>query len=365
MTFDPLVDERLAGGSIIRRDADDNPLIYPRGAAASVAYTRASALSKFLAEDSWNLSKWRERYLTQGIAKFPDLAMRAAALSYSTGPLSGTLPLSERKRAAAELDAIGQEAKTRAGINEAANMGTAGHSLTEPGCQGEVHELLVDVVAGYNEVTAGLDRVASEVFVANDELQVAGTFDSFYWTPEFPEFVVVGDTKTGKNYHQGEFEIQLAGYVGGEVYLGDPIDGVDQRLTFEEFAGRPVHPDVAYLVHTSVTGAPKARIVKLDLARGRRLAQLCAAIRDGRHELDHIGVGEKVDHRGIARLRLEQELELALRDYTELLESGTATDDEAAAGRELLRARGRALHARFKAYWTQDMTDQVKELLDG
>ncbi len=354
MTFDPLVEERVAPGVTIRRDASDNPLIVPRGQTVPVAYTRASGLSKYLAEDSWSLSKWRQRYGAQGIAKHPDLAARAAAVHYSTGPISGTMPISERKRAAAELDAVWEEATTRAGINEAANLGTAGHSLTEPGNQGEVHDGLIDVVKGYSEVTAGFERVASEVFVVNDLLRVGGTFDSLYLSPEFPGFCIIGDTKTGKNYHQAEFEIQLAGYQGGEVYLGDPVDGVDQRLTFEEFAGLPVLLSVAYLVHVSVTGSPKPRVVKLDLERGRRLALQCAATRDARAELDKIGIGEKVDHIGLAVQVLEEQHDRLLAD----LELATAPEEVAA-----LRARGLELHRRFQHIWQQKHTDAIKRRL--
>lgn len=308
MAFDPLLDERVAPGVTIQRDGKDNPLIVPRGETVPVAYTRASSLSKYIAEDSWSLSMWRARYGAQGIARHRDLAARVAAVHYSTGPLTGTMPISERKRAAEEIDAAWREAQERMGINEAANMGTAGHSLTEPANQGEVCDELVDVVKGYKEVTAGFERVASEIFVANDALKVAGTFDSLYLSPEFPGFCIIGDTKTGKNYHQAEFEIQLAGYVDGEVYLGDPADEGDQRLTFEEFAGLPVLLHTAYLVHVSVTGSPKPRVVKLDLDRGRRLAKRCALVRDTRAEMDRIGIGEKVDHRGLARQALDDGL---------------------------------------------------------
>lgn len=356
MVWDPLLDERVAPGVTIRRDEKDNPLIVPRGETVPIAYTRASSLSKYLAEDSWSLSMWRARYGAQGIARHRDLAARVAAVRYSTGPLTGTMPLSERKRAAEEIDAAWKEAQERMGINEAANMGTAGHSLTEPANQGQVCDELVDVVKGYKEVTAGFERVASEVFVANDKLKVAGTFDSLYLSPEFPGFCIIGDTKTGKNFKQAEFEIQLAGYEGGEVYQGDPVwnedNGqlVDQRLTFEEFAGLPVLSHAAYLVHVSVTGAPKPRVVKLDLERGRRLAAVCALVRDTRAELDRIGIGEKVDHIGLAKQVLEEK-------FDDLLNRGLYLE------REDLRAEGLALHGRFEHLWQQSHTDAMKEAL--
>lgn len=173
---------------------------------------------------------------------------------------------------------------------------------------------------------------------------------------------MLGDTKTGKNFHQGEFEIQLAGYVGGEVYLGDPIDGVDQRLTFKEFTGLPVNQEVAYIVHVSVTGSPKPRIVKLDLDRGRRLALACVLVKQSRAELDGIGIGDKLDHRAVAQRALEEQLDLATGNFDEAM---TYPPGEQAEAQELFRQRCRVLRTRFLPYWTDEMTEHVKERLNG
>lgn len=349
MTFDPLVEERVAEGVVVPRHVPSgDPMIVPRDGDEPVRYTRASSLAGCLAYQGAALSDWRSRYEVQGIARFPDLAARVAAVYYSTGPLTGTQPISERKRAAAEIDECREMAAQRMGIDEAANLGTAGHSLTEPGNEGvAVQPLLADVVSGYHEVTAGLERVASEVFVANDTLRAAGTFDSGYLSPEFPGFVVIGDTKTGKNYHQAEFEIQIATYQGGEVYLGP-----GQRIPFEDYFGLPVHSDVAYLVHVSITGSPKPRIVKLDLARGRRLAESAARTRDDRAELDKIGIGQKLDHAKLAR----GELDRLFGDLMAARGNYVGTEDE-------FRARSSALWQRFKAVWPAEYTERVKEAL--
>ena len=356
MVWDPLVEERVAPNVTVGRDDKGNPQVVPRGGTEAVTYTRASYLADYLTYFPKSLSDWRGRYEAQGIARFPDLAARAAAVSYSTGPLTGTQPIEARRRAAAELDAVREEAATRMGINEAANLGTAGHSLTEPGSAGQVAPELADVVAGYNDVTAGLDRVGSEIFVVNDKLRTAGTFDSAYIDPvNFPGFVIIGDTKTGKNYHQAEFEIQLAGYQGGELYQGAPVNGVDQRLTFEEAFGLPVHTDVAYLVHVSITGAPKPRIIKLDLARGRRLAQLAADARDAREEIDHCGIGERLNHRELAIHRLQDEL----AELFGAFDRGPREGEE----REALRLLCLRLHERFKTVWENSDTLRVRERL--
>lgn len=355
MTFDPLVEERVAPNTVVTRSERGNPLIVPRHGTVPEEYTRASYLANFLTVEGRQLSAWRQRYGIQGVARFKDLAARAAAVYYSTGPLTGTQPISARRAAAQELDAVFEEACERMGINEAANLGTAGHSLTEPANQGQVPDELADVVAGYNEVTMGLERVASEVFVVCDELKSGGTFDSVYLSPEYPGWALIGDTKTGKNYHQAEFEIQLASYSRGEVYLGDPKeqrdffdeDGtwhetglVDQRLTLEEYLGLPVHPSVGLLVHTSVTGSPKPRVIKLDLDRGWRLAKQAAATRDARAEISAVGIGEKMDHKAVARMALDNALKAV----------GTRED-------------ATALWRRFKPIWTEADGQVVKDAL--
>lgn len=352
MSFDPLVEERVSSTVTVPRDDKGDPQIIPRGEQVPVSYTRASGLSDFLTYQGRALSDWRGRYEAQGIARRRDLAARIAAVHYSTGPLTGTMPITARKAAAAEIDACREEAAEFMGISEAANLGTAGHSLTEPeNHDGQTNEELADVVAGYNEITAGLERVASEVFVANDALRSAGTFDSAYLDMvNFPGCVLIGDTKTGKNYHQAEFEMQLAVYQGGEVYLGD-----GGRLTFEEFFGLPVNADVAYLVHVSVTGSPKPRIVKLDLARGRRLAALAAATRDGRRELDTIGIGEKVDHKALAKAVMEHEWDklYQLDEPTTPVEAMT------------WRLQAITLYRRFKTVWPDEYSAEIKRRTEG
>lgn len=344
MTFDPLVEERVAPDTTVPRHDSGDPMILPRGGTELVRYSRASSLAGYLAYHGKALADWRGRYEAQGIARRRDLAARIAAVHYSTGPYTGTMPIEARKHAAAEIDECRELAAQYMGVDEAANVGTAGHSLTEPGSAGEaIEENLIDVVAGYNAVTAAFERVASEVFVANDRLRAAGTFDSAYISPEHPGFIVIGDTKTGKNYHQAEFEIQLAVYQGGEVYQTG-----GGRLTFEEYFGLPVYADEAYLVHVSVTGAPKPRVVRLDLARGRRLAEQAAATRDGRAELDRIGIGEKVDHKALA-------IQVMQTEFDRLWE-GDAWDLSV----EDAVARARELAVRFKAYWPDEYTERVK-----
>lgn len=370
MTFDPLADERVAEGVTVPRGDNGNPWIVPRDCAEGEEYTRASAMSDFLVRNVHGLKTWEMRYLAQALGRNPDLAAEAAAQHYSTGPLTGTLPIEDRRRAGRELDDIIARALERERIHEAANAGTAVHKATEPGEPDPrgMHPLIEGAVREYHKLTAGLERVASEVFVVNDTLRVAGTFDSGYLSPEFPGVVVVGDTKTGKNYHQAEFEIQMACYARGEVYLGPPKEEpagwyppvADQRLTFEEFFGVPVNLHTGYLVHVPLEGKPKPRIVKLDLMRGWDMACLCAQIRDGRALFDKIGIGEKVDANGLAIAEMQRLVGLLLEWHTYGVGTGAA---EWSPPDEEFREKAMALYRRFQHIWPQEYTDEIKRRL--
>lgn len=364
MSFDPLVEERMAGGVVLPRHPSGDPMIVPRGETEAIRYTRASSMSEFLVKDIFALKQWEECYLAQAMARNPDLAAEAAVQHYSTGPLTGTQPISARQAAKAALLDIIARALERERIHEAANAGTAVHKATEPGSPDDpLSEPMATAVKEYHVLTAGMERVASEVFVANDAVRAAGTFDSAYITPEFPGFIIVGDTKTGKGYHQAEFEIQLATYAYGEVYLGGPTAPGDwvvageipeevwehQRIPFADYFGLPVSLDVGYLVHVPLLGKPKPRIVKLDLRRGWRLAQQAAATRDARNELDAIGIGPKVNHNALAIGELQRLWRQIMQD-----------DDTAMHEPGELTLRARELYQRFAHLWPQQYTDEVK-----
>jgi hypothetical protein len=349
MVWDPLAEERFASGEVLPRAANGNPLIVPRDCALPEEYTRASAMADFLAHDIIGLKKWEIRYLVPWLARSPDLIEWAATLYYSTGPLTGTLPMEERKRIGQQIDQIASMVLERAAIHEAANVGSAIHEVTVPGHPGAPqHPKLAAATKAYHQITSAFTRVASEVFVVNDELKVGGTFDSGYLSPEYPGCVLIGDTKTGKSVHQAEFEIQLACYSRGEVYLGSPVGELDQRLTFEEFFGLPVNQKVAYLVHVPVEGAPKPRVVKMDLVRGWDLAQAAAEVRDARKRIDKTGLGEKVDVVGLAH-----------QEKQRLLEELCQWHDVSGANEEF-REKALALHARFEHVWDETDTLLVK-----
>jgi len=372
MTFDPLVEERMADGVVVPRDpVSQNPFIVPRGKEVPELYGRASSLADFLAKDIFGIKKWEMRHLAIGFGRRPDLAALAGVETYNTGlnRLHPPTTPEQNKESGKRVDLLIERALDHVGIHEKADAGTVIHSATEPGWaagEGVVPEEWRWMVEAYHELTAGLVEVSTEVFVANDVTKTAGTFDCGYMIEDqelarqLSEALavdltgtMVGDKKTGKNVHIGDFEVQLGGtYANGDVYLGPPIDGEHQRLTLEEFFGGPVNRKTGLIVHVSTTKAPKPRVLPIDLERGHRLGVLAAQVRDGRNELDKIGMPKKLDHAKIAAAVLDRELDR--------LFSSHGPHDMTA---DQLRAAGLALHTRFKAVWKQTHTDQMKEAL--
>lgn len=311
MAFDPLVEERVAPGVVVGRSDNGNPRIVPRGGTVEVEYDRASGLADYLVKDIFGIKKWEMRLLAIGLGRRPDLAALCAVEGYNTGLglVNPLLTPEENKASGKRLDEHIERALDHVGIHEKADMGTVAHAATEPGFTGTVHPVVQDVVAAIHELTAALEVVGTEVFVANDATRSAGTFDHAYYISdqalagELGEVLgfdltglLIGDKKTGKNVHIGEFEVQVGGtYAHGEVYQGPPIDGVDQRLTLEEAFGGPINRTTGLLVHASTTGAPKPRVLPLDLQRGHRLALVAGQVRDARNEMDKIGIPKKLD----------------------------------------------------------------------
>lgn len=398
MTFDPLVEERVAPGVVVGRSGNGNPLIVPRGEVALVEYDRASNLADYLVKDIFGIKTWEKRLLLEAAAKNPDITALAAVEGYNTG-LGLVQPLlspDENKASGRRLDELIARLEDRIGMHEKANMGTVAHAATEPGFTGVVHPLVQDAVNAIHELSAGLEIIATEVFVANDELRSAGTFDHAYYIAdqalarELGEVfsktcgfevdltgALIGDKKTGKNCHIGEFEVQVGGtYAHGEVYLGPPILGdedhpdggkvvIDQRLTLEEYFGGPVNRTTGLLVHASTTGSPRPRVLPLDLQRGRDLASMAACVRDARNMMDKIGIPKKLDMSVLSKRVVEGEFEKLLASW----DSATADPDGTVPTHLLADAdqahhhRATELYQRFKHVWPDEYTQQIKERL--
>jgi hypothetical protein len=246
----------------IERDRWGRPLILPVGGGAPVPYVRVSTMAKSI-DDLNNLMAWKQRKTAQGLLIRPDLITRLAGALANGDPDTdyGT------KR---ELDAVCREATEAAGASSGASTGTGLHSLTEAIDRGDeplfVPESDRPRLDAYRIATAPYKPLDAEVFVVNDALGVAGSFDRTWLCPDGR--VRVGDLKTGKSEPDYPLPtaIQLAMYSHGNRY--DPETG----------ARSPIDPrlDVStgLLIHLPASGG--CRVIPLNLDKGWQAARTAA-----------------------------------------------------------------------------------------
>ena len=273
----------------VRRTKDGRPYVWDPSKGKEAPYTRVTTFIDCL-EDKTMLAKWGERMALQGVRDDTSVGRRLMAVK----PVP-TLPsrpsgdevrarnglLDEEKKA---LNGIAADAKEAAGWKRAADLGTELHRLTEVVDGGgrlapETPGVLAEDVAAYTGAMGryGLRPVEAEVFVANDELRTAGTFDRVYeWSlPGREPIRVIGDLKTGRvDYGQGKLAMQLALYANSQRY--DPARPTERGAV-------DVHPHVGLIVHLPV-GKQECRVYALDLAQGWRGVVLAAQVRDWRRE---------------------------------------------------------------------------------
>jgi hypothetical protein len=222
-------------------------------------YTRASTFAGYL-DDGIALSTWRARHIVLSVARRPDLAARVAGMTYADP----------------ELPDLIHEALERAKDDEASLQasawGTAMHRFTEPDSPPHVPEVLRSDVEAYADAMrrAGLVVLATEQFVVNDALRVAGTFDHLV-SPAGRSPVVL-DKKTGKIRFLSQ-AVQLAVYATGSLY------------DIETGERSPIHRDIdlsrGLLAHIPL-GAGTCSIYPANLHRAYEAANLAARVRDAR-----------------------------------------------------------------------------------
>jgi len=258
----------------VERDRYDRPMILPPGGTEKIPYTRCSTLSGYV-ENKKGLHTWDTRHIAHGVGLDPDIAAKAASIQ----PLTG-----DRKKDSLSnktLDECIEEARKVAGEHAGRDWGTAVHGFTEPGQEGNprVPERMQNDVDSYwaRMHEYGLRNVASEVFVANHELRVAGTFDDLYYSYAFG--LTLGDKKTGKAKVHSHL-IQLATYARAEVYdwetdTSSPI----QSLVPGDPGKYPINPSVGFWVHIP-KGEGVTKFVGLNLEVGWEAAKNAARVRD-------------------------------------------------------------------------------------
>lgn len=258
----------------VTRDGRGRPMLVPVGAPAGVRapYTRASSFADRV-EDKQYIDRWEKRYLARAMSNpaNQDLADLAHAEIYTTGFDKGDDD--ENKRSGRILDDIIKRALDRQGIHHRADRGTAIHKFAEdPERVWEAPEHLQPYLKGYwtRLKNDGIKVLVVEMFVANDEVMAAGTFDSICWHPAYGW--VTCDIKTGK-ISLG-YAVQEAIYANGELY----DYATDERQPLESLAGGEViRRDVGLIFQVSEEGT---KIIEVDLERGWAIAKAIKVVHD-------------------------------------------------------------------------------------
>lgn len=280
-----------------------------------VTYGRPSSLGKRI-EDGTALSDWRERRVVLGFGINPELRGRARAL------VDLELDGDAFREAANRLAA---EAKEAAGAHLAAERGTHHHGLTEDldlerdpiarmaageelGVPRHVQEALLAAWA-LMLAEAGLEVLAVEATVVDDEWRLAGTLDRVVRLTRdltlttvdgdvvtLPAgLVIVLDVKTGKlrldkaglvtYWHS--YAVQVASYAKSVPYDPD----TDRRGEWSW----PIDQRWALIAHLDVlaaleTGKAICRLVPVDLEAGRHGGALCCDAKAWERRTDLFGL---------------------------------------------------------------------------
>jgi hypothetical protein len=227
----------------------------PNGGDNLVAYTRVSTLAKAL-DDSTQLGKWWARKTAEGLVKRPDLLTRVAGIL-------ANYDVDASRDGKRELNAVCEAAQEAAGSSRGREAGTGFHALTEAVDRGESPLVLAQDQArmdAYRAATwdAGYRPIMGEVFVVNDHVRAAGTFDRLWLCPDGR--TRVGDLKTGKS--EADYPLatttQIAIYAHGLRY--DPATHI--RRPIDEH----LDTTTGLLIHMPPSGG--CTVVPLDLEKG-------------------------------------------------------------------------------------------------
>jgi hypothetical protein len=284
----------------VERQGGEPLIIQPDG--SRKAYTRASSLGDFLVDNQF-LQLWEKRYIARQLGKNEDLAALAGMETYSTGFDENSVTKSASGK---RLDSIIQRACERGRIHERADYGTVVHALTEPGNEGyEPVRAAADVQAFWEFVELNEIKIlATELFVVNDELRTAGTFDHLIWHKDYG--VCIADKKTGRNINGLGFSVQFATYSRASTY--DVATGERGSIQVQYGNDEPVNQEWAILFEVH-DGMCRARRVPISDEKGYKAARLAAEVRDARkwNAMANIDKafkqvkGDEVRQRGIIR----------------------------------------------------------------
>jgi len=259
----------------------DGPLRYAKGRKTPVnaePYTRISTLAGTIDEKS-ALILWTACRAVMGVVK-DDLEARergqdGAILAGVANLMSNHADpwaVQEGKR---PLTALVEKAKKRGGADDAAELGTAFHGLTEVmdrgGVPAYVPRQLAPWLDEYREVMSRFEPVMVEPFVVNDELKVAGSPDRYLRDRE-TGLVFCADIKSGLNEPNYPLKVTIQVAIGANSVLYDQTTGDRTPIECSRELGMLIHVPIKEQV-------PKVNLYRLDLLNGWRLANLCRTVR--------------------------------------------------------------------------------------
>jgi len=236
-------------------------------------FTRTSTLVK-AASNQAGITDWQQRNVVMGAVLRPDLVAQARGLNHE-----------EHKD---QLQAIARMLGEAAGSRSGSDAGTMFHTITEHLDAGTA--TLAQVPKEYRELArkykAALDEAGFRVVPDMIEQAVflgqyggiGGQFDRVLFHEPTGTYVMA-DVKSGKSMDFGWSEIEAQEWVYATAY--NEFGTWDHKAKVWHAPKYRVATDYGLVMHTPVKG-PKAGQVSLlrtDLARGGRHAELCATVR--------------------------------------------------------------------------------------
>jgi hypothetical protein len=332
---DAMTDE----AQVERQQSTGRPMIkQPDGSVR--AYTRASQLGDYLTDQEF-LEAWHMRNLAVALGRRRDLADLAAVEPYTTG--FAEPPQHIKSASAKALDGYIARALDSVVIDERADRGTVVHHVTEMNYDGFIPISVIGEKAAFDEFIRinKIQRLGSEIFVVNDDLQVAGTFDHLWYVPAL-ESVVIGDTKNGRNQNNLGFSIQFANYANSRVYEVQ----TGNRMTLEEYIEsrfglhHPINREVAILLSVKERQAKPSDV---NIVWGYEMAKLAAAVRDARGN----GAGKVLQSKLVKAVKGKAAIDLARKAIGDRI---AATDNAAELG---------VIWRTHKDIWTDELTTRA------
>lgn len=244
------------------RDRWGRPIIGGR------AYTRASSLGKFV-ESEEALVKWKLRMALIGVTSDAIAVDEVRALTPDDK---------------AELNRLVDEALDRAKAGDAARRGTLMHTATEKfdlGLEAAFSDETEEFVACYDALLRAhhLTPLAAELFVVDEELQVAGSLDRLL---QGPRKAVIGDLKSSGVTAPRYSGISWATQIGGVYAHARPYCHERGLLEWADLDLPEPSKDVAVVMHVPAAEPQRAGLYRVDVKKGRELARLACAVRDAR-----------------------------------------------------------------------------------